>query len=996
MRRELQEEYPDRPCPKRIPQESKTVPKAYAHFESNAARGSKLDYGNSGGCMKRMRFAAGFCLACLVLILSSGCGGGGSTSKISIGIASANGLLTMDETPLGSATPNTLNFAATVGGDTAGMGVTWTIEKQSGCTNNGLLTVTSCGSLSGNAPFAVTFTAPAITATTSVVITATSVADKTITKTVTVSVVLPPVFATSECNPINILPCTLQNGNNAVPYTQNFTFTGGVAPYTYVLAGSLPDCLELNAASSSTTGTILGTPCGFGKAQFTIKVTDSGGAAQIAQVFVITIAPAPTLSVTLAPLPVGTLGSRYSGQISTNGGAAPLTWIRVGNLPPGLSLNSSTGQITGIPINESPAVTYPATYNFTIQVQDSRLPAAQIEPVPAAPFSITIQAPAPLLITTPPGMLSSGTTGSSPAYSAILNASGGVPPYTWSVTQGQLPAGLTLSSRSDGTGIISGTPILATTANFIIQVADSALNPANGNPAPATNSAAFSIKITGSTANNTLLSGPYSFLFNGFDQDSKGKIGSVILAGTLTADGNGVITAGIVDSNRTSGVAAGGSLTGTYLIGSDGRGTMELTSTFGVNTPIVADYDLVLDTNGNARFFEDYTTKTNKDSAHTHGEGVLKHVVGPATFGNNNFSGNYAFELPGYDLTGKPVALAGAFHANGAQTISPGISDFNDAGTFTNQSLSGDYTFAAGNRGSAHLVFAPNQPQKTLFFIFYFVTPSDLYFIEADHDNNGAPTMFRLSGEVILQNTSTVFDQTVMQGASVASGTGVGTGGNASVFAGLLTATLCNQNATVSLIYDENNGGTINGGAVPPISFTAGTSCAITSNGRVSFTGLGTSAASTRVAVAYLTGPAQGFLIGSDAAVTTGRLEQQTSGPAFALTSFLGGYTISAPFEAEANVKSVVGQMTADGAGNIDGTVDEIDPTGATSPNLAQLLGGTYANPAPNGRGILNTTGTPPNGFPADSAFYVVSPGSIRVISSVAADTHPQLILLDH
>ncbi|MGA8768600.1 MAG: Ig domain-containing protein [Candidatus Acidiferrales bacterium] len=896
-----------------------------------------------------------------------------------------------------------LNFTAAVGGDTTPAGVTWTLEKQSGCANDGKLTVGSCGSLSGNAPFAVTFSAPAITATTSVVITATSVTDKTITKTVTVSVVLPPVFATSECNPINILPCTLTNGNNAVPYTRNFTFTGGVQPYTYTLVGSLPDCLKLNASSSSTTGTILGTPCGSGKSQFTIQVKDSGGAAQIAQDFIITIAPAPTLSVIVAPLPVGTLGSRYSGQISTNGGAAPLTWIAVGALPPGLSLNASTGQITGIPINESPAVTYPATYNFTIQVQDSRLPTPQKVPVPAAPFSITIQVPQPLLITTPPGPLASGTTGSSPAYSATLNASGGIPPYTWSVIQGQIPAGLTLSSHTDGTGSISGTPILATTASFTVQVADSALNPANGNPAPATNSATFSITITGSVANNTLLSGQYAFLFNGFDSD-----GPVALAGTLTANANGTITSGTVDSNRTTGVALGGSIvppsTGvagsTYLIGSDGRGTMELTFAFGANTPIVADYDLVLDSNGNAKFFEDYTAATNKDPKHTHGEGVLKHVVGPASFGNNNFSGNYAFVLPGYELQGKPAALAGAFHANGAQTISPGSSDFNDAGTFTNQSLSGDFTFLAGNRGTTALTFAPGaKPQVTLNFIFYFVTPSDLYFIEADRDTNGAPTMFRLSGEVVLQQTSTVFDQTVMQGVSVASGTGVDASGNASVFAGLLTSTLCNQNAAVSLIYDENDGGTINGGAVPPISFTAGTSCAITANGRVSFTGLGTTAAQTRVAVAYLTGPAQGFLLGSDAAVTTGRLEQQTSGPSFALTSFMGGYTITAPFEAEANVKSVVGQLTADGAGNIDGTVDEIDASGATSPNLAQLLGGTYTNPAlgtPIGRGTLNTTGTVPSGFPADSIFYVVSPGSVRVISSVATDTHPQLILLDH
>jgi hypothetical protein len=697
---------------------------------------------------------------------------------------------------------------------------------------------------------------------------------------------------------------------------------------------------------------------------------------------------------------VGTLNSRYNGSIATQGGAAPLTWLITGNLPPGLSLNSSTGQITGIPINESPGVTYPATYNFTIQVKDSALPpqTAPTPPAPPAPFSITIQAPQPLQISTPQGLLTQGTTGT--AYSVTLNATGGIPPYTWSVIQGQLPAGLTISSQVNGTGSISGTPTLATTANFTIQVADSAVNPGNGNPAPATSSKQFSIQIMGATANNTLLSGQYAFLFNGFDSD-----GPVALAGTLTANGDGSITSGTVDINRVSGVALGGTITApssgvvgsTYSLGSDGRGTMELAFAFGNNTPVVADYDLVLDSSGNAHFFEDYSTKTNTDSKHTHGEGVLKHVVGPASFGNNNFSGNYAFELPGYDLKGNPVALAGAFHANGAQTISPGTSDFNDAGTFSNQSLSGDYTFVAGNRGSVSLTFAPNNnPQMTLNFAFYFVTPSDLFLIEADSDNNGAPKLFRLSGEVLLQQTSTVFNQNAMSGVSVASGTGVDAGGNASIFAGLLTATLCNQNAPLSFSYDQNDGGTINGGGVPPISFTTGTSCQIDANGRVAFTGLGTTAATTRVATAYLTGPAQGFLIGSDAAVTTGRLEQQTSGPSFALTSFMGGYTISAPFAAEAGVKSVIGQSTSDGAGNVNGTVDEIDPTGAASPNLGQLLGATYANPAPSGRGALNTTGTPPNGFPATSIFYVVSPGSIRVISSVAADTHPQLILLDH
>jgi hypothetical protein len=963
-------------------------------------RGSRFDYAYFGGWMKTARIAGPIFLAWVSMLLLGSCGGG--SSMISITLNSATGILMMDESPGPPAAPNTLNFIAAVGGDTQTLGVTWSFAKQSGCSGSGL-TAGSCGTLTNNMPFGVTYTSPAINATTSVIITATSVADTHVTKTITLSIVLPPVFATTECNPSGVLPCTLPNGNNAVPYNTNFTFTGGVQPYTYVLIGSLPECLKLQAASATTTGTVVGTPCSFGTSEFTVQVTDSGGAAPVSQTFIITIAPPPALSLIVAPLPAGTPNSTYSGLIATQGGVSPLTWtITSGVLPPGLALNASTGQITGIPINESPGVTYPATYTFFVQVHDSALP-QQIAPTPPAPpaqFSITIQAPQPLQISTTPGPLTAGLTGT--AYSgATLNATGGVPPYTWSVIQGQLPSGLILSTLANGTGTITGTPVLVTTASFTVQVSDSSVNPANGNPTPNIKSAQFSIAITAGTTNNALLSGQYSFLFNGFDTS-----GPVMLAGTLTANGDGGITAGTIDSNRLSGVALAGSIVApggakppgsTYVMGSDGRGTMELNFAFGQNTPIVVDYDLVMDSNGNVTFFEDYTTKTSVDPGHTHGEGVMKPVVGPATFGSANFSGNYAFELPGYDLKGNPAALAGVIHSDGTTTLSPGTGDFNDAGTYNGQlSLSGNYTFNTGTQGTAALTFAPNAPQVTLNFDYFFVTPSDIFFIETDRNTNTLlPTVFRLAGELILQQTSAVFNGTTLQGVSVASGTGIGSSGNASVFAGLLTATLCNQTAPVSLAYDENNGGVINGGAVPPISFTGGT-CAITSTGRASFTGLGTSAALTRLAAAYLIGPGQGFLIGSDTAVTTGRLEQQTSGPAFALTSFMGGYTLSAPFIAEAAVPNLIGQTTADGMGNIAGTVDEINATGASAPNLAQVLSGTFSSPAANGRGTITATGTVPTGFPTDSVFYIVSPSSVRVISSDSTDTHPQLLLLDH
>jgi len=164
-------------------------------------------------------------------------------------------------------------------------------------------------------------------------------------------------------------------------------------------------------------------------------------------------APAP-LSITTTTLTNATLGVSYSASLTASGGASPYSWsIGTGTLPPGLSLSSS-GAITGTPSAQG-------TYSFTVQASDSTTPA----PLTAsAVLTLSVIVP-PVEVTTttlPDAMVGV-------AYAASLNASGGTPTYTWTISGGSLPAGMSLSPAGAITGS-SGTPGSST---FTVQVTDS-------------------------------------------------------------------------------------------------------------------------------------------------------------------------------------------------------------------------------------------------------------------------------------------------------------------------------------------------------------------------------------------------------------------------------------------------------------------------------------------------------------------------------------------
>ena len=327
-------------------------------------------------------------------------------------------------------------------------------------------------------------------------------------------------------------------------YSQTLQATGGVSPYTWsISAGSLPAGLTL-----ATTGVISGTPSSAGTANFTVEVKDSESTPQTATANLsVTVNPV-SLSITTTSLPNGTVGTAYLQTVQASGGVAPYSWsVSSGSLPAGLSVAATTGVISGTP-------TTAAKSSFTIGVKDSE----STPETATASLTITIS-PTGLTITT--SSLPAGTIGT--AYSQTLQASGGVAPYTWSVSSGSLPAGLSLAAS---TGVISGSPTTAATSTFTVEVKDS-----ESTPQTATASLSITVSPTGLTIttaglpaatvgmaySQTLQAGggvaPYTWSVSAGSLPGGLSLaaGSGVISGTPTASGGSSFTIEVKDSEST-------------------------------------------------------------------------------------------------------------------------------------------------------------------------------------------------------------------------------------------------------------------------------------------------------------------------------------------------------------------------------------------------------------------------------------------------------------
>jgi len=248
-------------------------------------------------------------------------------------------------------------------------------------------------------------------------------------------------------------PTALPVAAVGVPYRFELKATSGTAPYFWVKKkklkfGTIPDGITL-----SSDGLLSGTPTTQGFSNFTVIVNDSGERQARKPLTIDVGPPPPPLAIRTESLPQALQGLPYSATLEASGGVGPYTWtIEAGTLPDGLTMTAA-GAISGRP-------TTVGTTSIVVRLRDS-LGTSSTKSL----FLIVSPPPPPLVILT----VSLPETTAERSYSQALIATGGVPPYNWSIASGNLDAGLNLSAS----GMISGTPVSAGTSVFVVRVTDS-------------------------------------------------------------------------------------------------------------------------------------------------------------------------------------------------------------------------------------------------------------------------------------------------------------------------------------------------------------------------------------------------------------------------------------------------------------------------------------------------------------------------------------------
>jgi len=473
---------------------------------------------------------------------------------------------------------------------------------------------------------------------------------------------------------------------------------------------------------------------------------------------------------------------------------------------------------------------------------------------------------------------------------------------------------------------------------------------------------------------NSDLDGTYTFSVSGEDVDSTtGNPSPFAMAGTFTACGctAGTISAGTVDLSDISSTGSALAISsGSYTVGSDGRGTasLSITTTSG-SYPVLLDFVLTSDSHGLIIRFDDNGT----------GSGSLD--LQPAAVSQTAVeSVPYAFSLSGSDPAGNPLLASGAFTLDSSGNITAtgataGVADFTykfPAESFQQLALTGTLSVGSGTAPGIAILTATNTTTDTTIFG---PLKFDVYSVDATHmkliESDGT---YVLVGDVFSQPSASI-----PQGNLVFTMAGLDSTGAPFGAGGIVASD--GSSTFPSGSEDVNDAGVVDNGSNPaaPVAFTGAFAATPSGSGRfvVTLTGFfgGT------IFAAY---PSSGGILmqeidtAASAGITGGVMMAQTSGAALAASQGYGtnltGTDLTSGFELDA-----IAQFNTTSSG-MSGLID-LNDFGASSPTSTSDLVGTYTAGS-NGAGAATFTSGPFGGV----FYYAASGSTVLVLSTDSTD----------
>lgn len=397
------------------------------------------------------------------------------------------------------------------------------------------------------------------------------------------------------------------------------------------------------------------------------------------------------LTITTTSLPNGAVGSGYSATVNANGGVSPYTFSATG-LPANLSINSTTGQITGTPQAQGSS-------SVTVKVTDSSTPT----PVSvSATFTLVVNAAAPASITAASGTPQSAQLGAAFASPlvALVKDSSGNPVSGASVTftapasgaSGVFPGGvLTYTASTNASGLATSAVFTANSTQGSYSVLASVSGVATPASFALTNvqRAAASVTASGGTPQTTAVGTAFPASLTAIVKDSLGNpISGIVVTFTAPTSGasatflGGVTT--ITSATNASGMAAVGvtanTIAGSYIVTATVSGvatpaTFSLTNTAGTAASIAA------------------TAGSNQSAQEKSAFATALAATVKDKYGNPVSGASVVFNAP---TSGASGTFANGTTTTSATTNSSGVAT---AATFTANSSSGSYNVTATTSG---------------------------------------------------------------------------------------------------------------------------------------------------------------------------------------------------------------------------------------------------------------------------------------------------------